>query len=45
MHVVLTQGVPEELMDMGQLPEMQAHHLDPTTGKDEFEDEPEEAWA
>ncbi len=37
MHVVLAQGGPEEFMDMGELPEMRAHHVDPTTGEDEFE--------
>ncbi len=36
MHVVLSPGVPDEFADMGELPEMQAHHLDPSTGEDEF---------
>jgi preprotein translocase subunit SecA len=38
MHVVLApQGLPQELEDFGELPEMQAHHLDATTGEDDFE--------
>jgi preprotein translocase subunit SecA len=41
MHVVLAQGTPDEFMEMGELPEMQAHHLDPATGENEFAaDEP-----
>ena len=35
MHVVLTQRAPEEFMEMA-LPQMQAHHVDPLTGEDEF---------
>ncbi|MGO9486570.1 MAG: preprotein translocase subunit SecA [Rhodomicrobium sp.] len=38
MHVALApQGMPEELEDFGELPEMQAHHMDATTGEDEFQ--------
>jgi len=38
MHVVLAPaGLPPEFEDFGELPEMQAHHLDATTGEDEFE--------
>ncbi|MGC2631256.1 MAG: preprotein translocase subunit SecA [Rhodomicrobium sp.] len=38
MHVVLAPaGLPPELEDFGELPEMQAHHLDATTGEDEFQ--------
>ncbi len=38
MHVVLAPaGLPPELEEFGELPEMQAHHLDATTGEDEFE--------
>jgi preprotein translocase subunit SecA len=36
MHVVLAQGQEDEFGPMGELPEMQAHHLDPMTGEDEF---------
>jgi preprotein translocase subunit SecA len=39
MHVVLTQSAPDPFMDMGELPEMQAHHMDPLTGEDEFAQE------
>jgi preprotein translocase subunit SecA len=37
MHVALAPGAPSEFEDFGELPEMQAHHLDATTGEDEFE--------
>ncbi len=38
MHVVLAPaGLPPEFEEFGELPEMQAHHLDATTGEDEFE--------
>jgi preprotein translocase subunit SecA len=39
MHVVLAPGAPSELDEFGELPEMQAHHLDPLTGEDDFEAE------
>jgi preprotein translocase subunit SecA len=42
MHVVLTQRMPEEFAEMA-LPQMQAHHLDPMTGEDEFLAEEQEA--
>jgi preprotein translocase subunit SecA len=38
MHVVLTQRAPEEFAGM-EVPQMQAHHLDPLTGEDEFQGE------
>jgi preprotein translocase subunit SecA len=41
MHVVLAQTPPEEFTDMGELPAMQAHHMDPMTGEDEFDERPE----
>ncbi len=44
MHVVLTQRMPEEFSEMA-LPQMQAHHLDPMTGEDEFLAEELEAAA
>jgi preprotein translocase subunit SecA len=44
MHVVLTQRMPEEYAEMA-LPQMQAHHLDPMTGEDEFLAEELEAAA
>jgi preprotein translocase subunit SecA len=44
MHVVLTQRMPEEFSEMA-LPPMQAHHLDPMTGEDEFLAEELEAAA
>jgi preprotein translocase subunit SecA len=44
MHVVLTQRMPEEFAEMA-LPQMQAHHLDPMTGEDEFFAEEQEASA
>jgi preprotein translocase subunit SecA len=44
MHVVLTQRMPEEYAEMA-LPQMQAHHLDPMTGEDEFFAEELEAAA
>ena len=39
MHITLAPaaGVPEEFQDFGELPEMQAHHMDATTGEDEFQ--------
>ena len=37
MHVVLTHGGPDPFLEMEDLPEMHAHHLDPLTGEDEFE--------
>jgi len=42
MHVILTQRMPEEFVDMA-LPQMQAHHLDPLTGEDEFLGQEQEA--
>jgi preprotein translocase subunit SecA len=39
MHVVLTSGAPAELDEFGDLPEMHAHHLDPMTGEDDFEED------
>ncbi len=36
MHVVLTHEAPEDFMEIGELPEMEAHHFDPLTGEDEF---------
>jgi preprotein translocase subunit SecA len=38
MHITLAPAadVPQEFQDFGDLPEMQAHHLDPATGEDEF---------
>ncbi len=36
MHVVLAQRAPEEFTEFAMLPAMQAHHLDPLTGEDEF---------
>jgi preprotein translocase subunit SecA len=39
MHVVLAPGAPPELDEFGELPEMQAHHMDPLTGEDDFEAE------
>ncbi len=46
MHVELAQQPPEEFMQLGPLPEMQAHHFDPITGEDEFLlEEPEQAPA
>ncbi len=44
MHVVLTQRMPEDFEEMA-LPPMQAHHLDPMTGEDEFLAEELEAAA
>ena len=39
MHVTLAPAadMPEELADFGELPEMHAHHLDASTGEDEFQ--------
>jgi preprotein translocase subunit SecA len=38
MHVTLAPAeVPQELQGFGELPEMQAHHLDASTGEDEFQ--------
>ena len=45
MHVQLSPGAPSEFEDFGELPEMQVHHLDPSTGEDEFEFELEETAA
>jgi preprotein translocase subunit SecA len=36
MHVVLSPNAPDEFLDMGELPEMEAHHFDPATGEDDF---------
>ena len=41
MHVSLAPGAPDEYSDFGELPEMQAHHIDPSTGHDELADEAE----
>jgi preprotein translocase subunit SecA len=41
MHVTLAPGAPDEYTDFGELPEMEAHHLDASTGHDEFAGEPE----
>ncbi len=35
-YVALHQGQEDEFGEMGELPEMQAHHFDPNTGEDEF---------
>ncbi|MGO9171621.1 MAG: preprotein translocase subunit SecA [Rhodomicrobium sp.] len=43
MHVQLAPNAPSEFEDYGELPEMQVHHLDPSTGEDEFEMEEEAA--
>ena len=43
MHVQLAPDAPSEFEDFGELPEMQVHHLDPSTGEDEFEMEEEAA--
>ncbi len=37
MYVVLSQGQEDEFGELGELPEMHAHHLDPLTGEDEFQ--------
>jgi len=39
MHVTLAPAadVPQDLQGFGELPEMQAHHLDASTGEDEFQ--------
>ncbi len=37
MHVQLAPGAPSEFDDFGELPEMQAQHIDPSTGENEFE--------
>jgi preprotein translocase subunit SecA len=37
MHVVLRPGDERELLDYGELPEMEAHHTDPFTGEDDFQ--------
>ena len=39
MHVSLAPaaGMPDEFQDFGELPEMEAHHLDASTGEDEFQ--------
>lgn len=39
MHVVLAPGAPAEFEEFDELPEMHAHHFDPTTGEDEFTEE------
>jgi preprotein translocase subunit SecA len=36
MHVVLNPQSEQDLLEFGELPEMEAHHLDPLTGEDEF---------
>jgi preprotein translocase subunit SecA len=36
MHVVLAPSMPQDFDQFGGLPEMHAHHLDPSTGEDEF---------
>ncbi len=36
MHVSLSAGEADDLLQMGELPDMFAHHLDPLTGEDEF---------
>ncbi len=36
MHVVLAQQAQEEFAELGDLPDMQAHHFDPLTGEDEL---------
>jgi preprotein translocase subunit SecA len=36
MHVVLSPQTEEDLFGYDELPEMQAHHLDPQTGEDDF---------
>jgi preprotein translocase subunit SecA len=36
MHVVLSPQSVDDLMDYGELPEMEAHHIDPLTGEDDF---------
>ena len=40
MHVVLSPQSVDDLMDYGELPEMEAHHIDPLTGEDDFGAEP-----
>jgi preprotein translocase subunit SecA len=39
MHVELAPGEQPPDFDEQELPEMHAHHVDPTTGRDEFQDE------
>ena len=39
MHVELAPGEQPPELDEAELPEMHAHHVDPTTGRDEFEEE------
>ncbi len=36
MHVELTPEDAEPLLEVAELPEMEAHHIDPLTGEDEF---------
>ncbi len=43
MHVNVESAPSEPSLEMAELPEMSAHHLDPLTGEDEFEREPEMA--
>jgi preprotein translocase subunit SecA len=43
MHVSVDSAPSEPVLEMAELPEMSAHHLDPLTGEDEFEREPEMA--
>jgi preprotein translocase subunit SecA len=43
MHVVLAPNAPGEFDEFGELPEMHAHHFDPSTGEDEFALEDAEA--
>jgi preprotein translocase subunit SecA len=43
MHVMLAPGAPEDMEQFGELPEMHAHHFDPSTGEDEFSVEQEPA--
>jgi len=43
MHVSVDSAPSEQELEMAELPEMSAHHVDPLTGADEFEREPEMA--
>ncbi|RIA47226.1 preprotein translocase subunit SecA [Dichotomicrobium thermohalophilum] len=43
MHVSVDSAPSEQELEMAELPEMSAHHVDPLTGEDEFEREPEMA--